>query len=181
MNIILFGPPAAGKGTQARFLVDSCGFTHLSTGDMLRSEVAAKTDLGLQIADIIAEGHLVTDDIAVSLIRQRMVVPGDYLLDGFPRTLEQARRLEELTSIDLVLNFVAVPETLIDRVAIRFSEQGRSDDNAAAFAVRLAEYYAMTDPVLEHLYKTARVVDIDAMRDVHTISGDIAVMVAACK
>ncbi len=137
MNIILFGPPAAGKGTQARRLVEQRGMIQLSTGDMLRAAIASGTDLGRQVEGVLARGELVSDACVISLIEDRLAEldrSGGGIFDGFPRTVAQAEALDAMLErrehrIDLVIRLVVDDEALKARVARRFQESGRSDDN----------------------------------------------------
>lgn len=130
MNLILFGPPAAGKGTQAKRLVDGHGFVQLSTGDMLRAAIAAKSELGQKVEGILAAGELVSDDIVCALIDEKLEqnagAPG-FIFDGFPRTVAQAAALDETLRargqrVDLVLRLVVDEDNLLSRVSKRFAE-----------------------------------------------------------
>jgi adenylate kinase len=156
MNLILFGPPAAGKGTQAKRLVEQHGFVQLSTGDMLRAAIAAKSELGQKVEGILAAGELVSDDIVCALIDEQLEVhkgaPG-FIFDGFPRTVAQAEALDQTLEarnqqVDLVLRLVVDEDNLISRVTKRFEEQGRKDDNPETFSIRLDKYNADTAPLI---------------------------------
>ena len=182
MNIILFGPPAAGKGTQAKSLVDR-GFTALSTGDLLRSAVANKTPLGLKIEPLIANGHLVPDEIVIDLIQERLTRDGDHLFDGFPRTTAQAVALDKALAsleqkINLVINLKVDSDALLGRIAKRFVEERRADDNPEAYAIRLGHYHAQTEPVLAHYQAKGCVQTVDGMADIQTVSAMITTLVA---
>ena len=158
MNLVLFGPPAAGKGTQAKRLVTSRGMVQLSTGDMLRAAIAAKSELGRKVEDIISKGGLVSDEIVVALIEERLPeaeAAGGAIYDGFPRTLPQARALDAMLAergkaIDHVLRLKVDDQLIIERVAKRFSESARPDDNPESFKVRLAAYNSQTAPLLDY-------------------------------
>ena len=127
MNIILLGPPGAGKGTQARLLVESRGMVQLSTGDMLREAKDSGTEMGQKVADVMARGDLVTDDIVVGLIREKLqekAEHGGFIFDGFPRTLKQATALGELleetgNTLDAVIELRVRDEALVARIAGR--------------------------------------------------------------
>jgi adenylate kinase len=186
MNIILFGPPAAGKGTQAKALIER-GVVHLSTGDMLRAEVASGSDFGKEINAIITGGNLVSDEIVTTLISNHVRLfqndmAADLLFDGFPRTLPQAKALDEILAswdqkIDLVINFEVDRGSLLGRVAKRFVEQGRSDDNPEAFAVRLEAYERDTAAVLPYYEEQGCVKTVDGMLDISTLSAVIGTLV----
>jgi adenylate kinase len=140
MNLILFGPPAAGKGTQAQRLVAAHGMVQLSTGDMLRAAKASGSELGRQVAGIMDRGELVSDQIVIALIEQNLPTAeaaGGAIFDGFPRTVAQAQALDAMLSrrhaqIDVVLRLVVDHHALLTRIAKRFAEQGRPDDNPDA-------------------------------------------------
>ncbi len=118
-KIILLGPPGAGKGTQAKRLVEKTGLLHLSTGDILRDEVARGTDLGKQAKEYMDRGDLVPDDLIIGMIRGRIEGADGFILDGFPRTVAQAEALEKITSIDLVINIDLSQEEVVRRLSAR--------------------------------------------------------------
>lgn len=129
MNLILLGPPGAGKGTQADFLQRKLGVPKLSTGDMLRAAVSAGTEIGRQVDEVMKAGRLVSDDIMIRLIRERIAEPdckGGFILDGFPRTLTQARELDKMLAalsrpLSLVIELTVDDSALVDRIAGRFA------------------------------------------------------------
>ncbi len=174
MNIILFGPPASGKGTQAKRLVEQ-GFTHLSTGDMLRAERERGTDLGKTVAEIMDTGGLVSDDIVIRLIEQEISKnpQGSFVFDGFPRTVAQAKALQAMMTshgvfIDLVIRLdVDIDRLLSERVIAR----GRSDDNPKSFKKRLNQYIAETTPVAE-FYRT-KLASVPGMYPIEIVSKEI--------
>jgi adenylate kinase len=133
MNLILFGPPAAGKGTQAKRLVEERGMVQLSTGDMLRAAIASGSELGQRVNGVLARGDLVSDDIVIALIEERLAEAesaGGAIFDGFPRTVAQAEALDAMLArrgakIDAVVRLKVDEAQLIDRIAKRFAEQGR--------------------------------------------------------
>jgi adenylate kinase len=145
MNLILFGPPGAGKGTQAKTLVSERGWVQLSTGDMLRAAIAAESELGLKVKDIMARGDLVSDDIVIALIEERLPeaeAAGGAIFDGFPRTVAQAEALDALLDkrgapIGKVLRLVVDQEELVERMEKRAAEEGRADDTVEAFKTAL--------------------------------------------
>ena len=185
MNIILFGPPASGKGTQAKLLAEQ-GMIHLSTGDMLRAESKSGSDLGKKINEIISGGHFVSDDLVDSLIESRIQIGYDYVLDGYPRTLNQAYHLSSFLNrldqkIDLVINFEVEKEELLKRIAKRFVEEGRSDDNLEAFSVRLDEYERNTLPVLNYFKEHGVVAPVDGSMDIKFVSTVISTHIGWAK
>ncbi len=154
---ILFGPPGSGKGTQAAYITKRYGLQHVSTGEMLRKEAEKGTDLGNEVAPIMAEGMLVPDDLIVRVIESRLreTNAAGVLLDGFPRTVPQAAALDEMLrrtgrKVDLVL-FLDVPEDkLIKRLLGRALTEGREDDNLETIQNRIEVYHRDTEPVLDH-------------------------------
>ena len=136
LNIVLFGPPGSGKGTQSEKIIEKYGLTHISTGDLLRSEVTAQTELGKQAKEIMDKGELVSDKIVIGMIRNKLDESQDgsgFIFDGFPRTVEQARELRKaLTDYDervSVMISLEVPrEELVKRLLKRGKDTGRSDD-----------------------------------------------------
>jgi adenylate kinase len=178
MNLILFGPPAAGKGTQAKRLVDGRGMVQLSTGDMLRAAIAAKSELGRKVEGILARGELVSDDIVVALIEERLPeadAAGGAIFDGFPRTLAQAQALDDMLArrgakIDRVIRLKVDDEALLKRVAGRFAESGRPDDNPDSFKVRLAAYNAQTAPLLPYYEKQGKLTEVDGMGSIDEVA-----------
>jgi adenylate kinase len=156
MITILFGPPGSGKGTQATIISERFGLIHVSTGQMLRDEVAADSELGREVAPIMKSGGLIPDDVMVRVIEKRLAQPdaaAGVLLDGFPRTVPQASELDEMLErtgreIGVVL-FFDVPESeLQKRIAERSEIDHRADDTPEAFIQRMREYEAKTAPVI---------------------------------
>ncbi len=182
MNIILFGPPAAGKGTQSKHLVDEQGMVHISTGDLLRAEVKRGTEFGKEIEAIISKGNLVSDDIVNRLVSDRLSPGVDFLFDGYPRTVAQAKRLDALLKVigqkvDLVINLEVDREILTGRIAKRYAEQERSDDNPESFAVRLQAYDRDTAPVLKHYEEQGVVKSVDGDVDIRTLKSVILAII----
>lgn len=181
MNLILFGPPAAGKGTQAKRLVEERGFIQLSTGDMLRAARASGSELGQRVSKIMDEGGLVSDEIVIALIDEQLTArtgaPG-FIFDGFPRTLGQAEALDELlasrgSKVDLVIRMKVDDPKLLERVTKRFEEQGRSDDNPETFSRRLERYYEDTAPLVPLYAERGVLVEIDGMGTIEAVSEEI--------
>ncbi|MDX1950239.1 MAG: adenylate kinase [Rickettsiales bacterium] len=166
-NLILFGPPGAGKGTQAGILTNIYNIPQLSTGDMLRAEVASKSDLGVLAEKIMKEGGLVSDRIIIAMIENRISLPdckNGFMLDGFPRTVTQAEALDVMLNnsgkkIDYVIEIQVPDSELLKRSenrkkeAIAKGEQPRADDNPEVFTKRLKTYWEQTAPVLPY-YKS---------------------------
>lgn len=181
MNLILFGPPAAGKGTQAKRLVDTRGLIQLSTGDMLRAAIASGSDLGKRVEGIMQRGELVTDEIVIGLIEERLPqtdAAGGAIFDGFPRTLAQARALDDMlarrrSGIDLVIRLEVDEAALKARVAGRFAESGRPDDNPESFAQRLIAYNRDTAPLLPYYEGQGKLAKVDGMASVEAVAAAI--------
>lgn len=183
MNVILFGPPGAGKGTQAQMLVSEFGMVQLSTGDMLRAAIAAESELGLKAKSIMDAGQLVSDDIMIGMISERMDAPdcaNGVILDGFPRTVAQAEALDQMfadknIALDSVIEIAVDEAALFARIENRAAETGgsRSDDNAEVLAERLKVYHANTAPILPYYKDKNKLVTIDGMQSINKVSEDI--------
>ena len=178
MNLILFGPPAAGKGTQAKRLVEEKGMVQLSTGDMLRAAIASGSELGLKVKDVLARGDLVTDEIVIALIEDRLTeaeAAGGAIFDGFPRTVAQAEALDAMlarkgTKIDRVVRLKVDDTALLERVARRYADQGRPDDNPESFKVRLVAYNRNTAPLLPYYGDKDLLTEIDGMGSIEAVA-----------
>lgn len=189
MNIILFGPPGAGKGTQAEKLVLERGMVQLSTGDMLRAAIAAGTELGMKAKEIIDRGDLVSDDIMVGMIDERMSqddCQSGVILDGFPRTVAQAKALDDMfdaknISLAHVIEIKVDEKALFARIEKRASETGgeRSDDNADVLAKRLKVYHDNTAPVLPYYEAKGLLKTVDGMASIDEVSGQINKVLAS--
>ena len=177
MRLILLGPPGAGKGTQSQRLADRYGIAQLSTGDMLRAAIEAGTPVGQRAKDIMARGDLVPDDVVVGIISDRMeeadAKPG-FVLDGFPRTLGQAKALDRLLAekgleLDGVIELKVDEDKLLQRIDSRLKEMTargeavRPDDNPQAFKVRLAAYREQTKPLIDYYRSKGRLRSVDGM------------------
>jgi adenylate kinase len=187
MNLILFGPPAAGKGTQAKRLVSGRGMIQLSTGDMLRAARTSGTELGTRVAGVMDRGELVSDEIVIALIEERLPeteAAGGAIFDGFPRTLAQAEALDTLlkgrnAQIDRVIRLKVDGEALVSRMAKRFSEEGRPDDNPEVFKTRLQAYEAQTAPLLPYYQAQGRLHEVDGMGSVEQVAAQIDTALAS--
>ena len=187
MNLILFGPPAAGKGTQAKRLVAGRGMIQLSTGDMLRAARTSGTELGARVAGVMDRGELVSDEIVIALIEERLPeteAAGGAIFDGFPRTLAQAEALDALLAsrgkhIDRVIRLKVDGEALAGRMAKRFSEEGRPDDNPEVFKTRLQAYEAQTAPLLPYYKEQGRLHEVDGMGSVEQVAAQIDAALAS--
>ena len=183
MNLILFGPPGAGKGTQAKILQDELGLVQLSTGDMLRAAIAAGSELGSRCKAIMDKGNLVTDEIVVGIIAQRLDAPDcadGVVLDGFPRTISQAESLDKLLSalsspIDAVIELKIRDAALVDRIAKRSRETGgtRGDDTPETLRNRLEVYHKNTAPLLDFYARQGKLKTVDGMASIPEVSAAI--------
>lgn len=188
MNIVLFGPPGAGKGTQARILAERRGWPQLSTGDMLRAAVKAGTELGKKVDAILTRGDLVSDDIVVGIIAERVDQPdcaNGAVFDGFPRTIAQAEALDRMLAersrkIDMVLELKVDEAVLIRRAEQRVKDtlaQGgtpRSDDEPDTVKFRQKVYRENTAPLLDYYGKQDKVVTVDGMAPIADVTAAIA-------
>jgi adenylate kinase len=183
MNILVLGPQGSGKGTQATRIKATYGIPHIATGDMIREMKELPTDLGRELKEVYDRGDLVSDELMIRLIRDRLSrgdTLGGFVLDGFPRTMPQAEALDELLrelgrDLDIVFDFqVPDREVLTERMLGRAAEEGRSDDTPEAIARRLELYDRETAPLVDY-YRThrANVVGIHADRGVDAVFHEI--------
>ena len=180
-RILLLGPPGAGKGTQATLLANALHVPHVSTGEMLRSAVAAGTDLGKQADSIMAAGELVSDGIMVAMVDERLSLEDarcGYLLDGFPRTLGQAEALNDsvVDAIGTVVKLDVGTDEVVQRLLKRAAEEGRADDNEETIRRRLEVYEADTAPLVS-FYGEA-VVTVDGTGTVDEVLSRIMITLA---
>lgn len=186
MNIILIGPPGAGKGTQAQRLVDTRNMVQLSTGDMLRAARTSGTEMGKRVAAVMDAGNLVTDEIVIGLIREKLEegAEGGFIFDGFPRTLAQADALGELMeevnqSLDSVIELEVNDEVLVDRIVNRAKEAvaaggtARADDNEESLKVRLMAYYKQTSPLIGYYHAKGQLTSVDGLAEIDAVSASI--------
>ena len=190
-NIILLGPPGAGKGTQASMLVEERGMIQLSTGDMLREAKDSGTEMGKIVADVMARGDLVTDEIVIGLIREKLQgdKAGGFIFDGFPRTLAQADALGALLSemgqsLDHVIELQVNDDVLVDRILNRAKEAvaaggtARADDNEESLKIRLMAYYKQTSPLIGYYHAKGDLKSVDGLGEIDTVREDIAGVLA---
>jgi len=185
LNIALFGPPGAGKGTQSEFLISRYNLFYISTGDILRKEIAEKTKLGLEAQSIIASGGLVSDEIIVQIIEKTITEHPDakgFLFDGFPRTYIQAYILEGLmlklnTSLTRLISLDVPEEESVKRLLNRGLTSGRADDNEAVIRNRLKEYAQKTLPVLQFYKDRGIYCEVDGMKTIDEVTIQIAEIV----
>ena len=175
---VIFGPPGSGKGTQAALVQRSFGMDHLSTGEILRAEVAHGSPVGHEAARIMAAGDLVPDDLITHIVERRLRrahSPAGVLLDGFPRTVEQAKALDAMLAkdgrkVDFVIAIDVPENTLVQRLIKRAAEEGRADDNRKAIAERMHEYRTLTEAVLDYYRgRGIRVIEIAGVGEVEGV------------
>jgi len=177
LNLILFGPPGAGKGTQSQFLREKYGLTYISTGEILREEIAAETELGLQVKEIISKGNLVSDEIVADIIENKIaknLQSSGFLFDGYPRTVKQAETLTNILkkfnmNLSGVLSLEVPEELLIERMLERGKTSGRADDNIDSIKHRFVEYDNKTKPVLDYYKDSGKLYSINGVGAIEDI------------
>ncbi len=189
MNLVIFGPPGAGKGTQSKFIVKKFNLYQLSTGDLLRNEIKNKTELGLKISSIMNAGELVSDDIVGSLI-ENFISNKKYkqkiIFDGYPRTLLQAKNLDLLLKkynqqIDIVLKLSVSLETVKKRISERKSQEQRADDNEQIAIKRYQTYEKSSEPVLDYYKKSNLLKVINGEVSISDINSEISGIIETLK
>jgi adenylate kinase len=183
MRLILLGPPGAGKGTQAKILIETYGIPQLSTGDILRAAIAAKTPMGLAAKEIMDRGDLVSDTVVNGIISERLDAEdckAGFVLDGFPRTIAQAGALEDMLEdkgmkLDAVIEIKAKPDVLVERVIKRAKETGgaRADDNVEVLRKRLDVYMEQTAPLIAFYRDKGLLQSVDGMAPVEEVTAAI--------
>ena len=181
MNVLLIGPPGSGKGTQGERLAERLGLEHIAAGDLLRAEVSAQTPLGKQVADMMRQGELVPDAVILSLLIPRVLAAAErngYLLDGFPRSVDQAveaRKLADRADAgpDAVVYLDAPRDELVRRIVARAEVEGRADDNPDTVANRLQVFDDATKPLVEYYRDRGLLHVVDADQDADAVTAAI--------
>ena len=182
LNLVLFGAPGSGKGTQSEKIIDRYGLHHISTGEVLRKQIKEGTELGRIADSYISKGHLIPDDLMVDILRQELKgLPKEckgVIFDGFPRTIPQAIELEKLlsetgTELTGVVGLEVPEEELVARMLKRGAETGRADDNIDTILNRLKVYHSQTEPLKEHYQGKGAYMQIDGLGDIDSIFGSI--------
>lgn len=177
MRLLLLGAPGSGKGTQAARLKDSLGVPHISTGDLLRAEVAAGSKLGLEAKEVMARGELVSDAILLGMLENRFAradTAGGFILDGYPRNLAQAAALDALLArigqpMDYAVQLEAPAELLVERIAGRAKAEGRADDNPESVRKRLQVYEDQTAPVIDFYRQHGQLTVVDGVGELDLV------------
>ena len=177
MKVLMIAPPGAGKGTQGVVIAQHFGIPHIATGDLLRSHVSRGTELGRLVEQYLDRGELVPDEVVLRMVREALESArgSGYVLDGVPRTMEQARALYEIAqeldmTADVALHLKGTDDELVRRLLARATEQGRTDDTEDVIRRRLALYYEVTHPILEWYGERGILVSVDAMGPVEEVS-----------
>lgn len=182
VNMVIFGPPGAGKGTQSEKLIAQYGFVHISTGDLFRWHTKNETALGKRVKDIMNSGQLVPDEITIAMLKEEVLKnpkASGFLFDGFPRTIPQAKALDELmkslgTAIHCVVALEVTEEELRTRIAKRKAIENRADDEEDKLNKRISEYFTKTIHVLPYYKELGRLTSVNGIGEIHVIFKSIA-------
>jgi adenylate kinase len=180
-NLVIFGPPGAGKGTQSAKIIDKYKLAHISTGDMFRMHISQNTELGKRVKQILADGLLVPDSVTIDMLEEEVLRNPDvsgFIFDGFPRTVKQAEALDRFLEgkgekIDLVLQLDVTETEIKNRIAERKKISGRADDDEDKLLKRIDEYFSKTIHVLPFYQEQGKVVKVNGIGEIETIFGTI--------
>jgi adenylate kinase len=190
LDVVILGPPGAGKGTQGKLIAAAEEIPHINTGDMFRAECAAGTALGGRVKEILDNGDLVPDDVTIEVVRGRLAqddTANGFVVDGFPRTLTQAEALDRvLAELDrgelcVVLDFVVSDAVALQRLLGRAGVEGRSDDTLEKIRHRLAVYHELTEPLVEYYRSRGLLVGIHADRTVAEVFSEVEQVLSTAK
>lgn len=181
-NLVIFGPPGAGKGTQSAKIIEKFKLAHISTGDMFRMHISNDTEIGKKVKQILADGLLVPDSITIEMLEEEVIRNKDasgFIFDGFPRTVAQAESLDAFLSgksgkINLVLQLDVNEDTIKERIAERQKISGRDDDDASKLIKRIDEYFSKTIHVLPYYQEQQKVVKINGIGNIDDIFNNIS-------
>ena len=188
LNLLLFGPPGSGKGTQSQKIQEKYKLSHISTGELIRNEIAEETEIGRQLKKLIGEGHYASDEIALLLLEKRITElanPYGYVFDGFPRTTAQAPMLDKLlvkfgSSVTAMLSLEVPDQTLVDRLSKRAGELGRPEDqNETVIKLRMKTYQNSTAKVAYFYQENRKLHKINGIGTVHNVFERIVTVVDA--
>lgn len=184
LNIVIFGAPGSGKGTQSELLIDKYGLYHISTGELLRDHIAKGTEIGRTADYYISQGHLIPDDLMIKILDDALdsnpeLTAKGVIFDGFPRTVQQAQSLNEMlhkrgTDLHAVIGLEVNENDLIDRMLLRGKSSGRSDDNIDTIRERLNVYHTQTSPLRDYYIDQGKYLPIDGNGDVDTVFTSIS-------
>ncbi|MCA5006356.1 adenylate kinase [Sphingobacterium bovistauri] len=185
LNLVLFGPPGAGKGTQSEKLIAKYKLVHISTGDIFRAHIKDQTELGKQVSQIIAEGNLVPDSITIAMLEEEIKKNPEatgFIFDGFPRTVAQAEALDAFlnsidTSISGVVALDVTEEELTQRIAKRQEISGRADDAADKLKKRIEEYFSKTIHVLPYYEAQGKLTKVNGIGEIEAIFGELSAVI----
>ena len=187
INLVMFGAPGSGKGTQAKQMASTFNLEHVSTGDLFRYEISHKTPLGLKAQEIINRGDLCPDDITLGMLRNHIEKHADskgFIFDGVPRTIKQAEMLDDPTfftdlNITKVIYLKVEMEEVQRRILKRAEIEQRADDTPATVKARVENFFAQTMPLVEYYQKQGKLVEINGMQDIEHVFADICKVVEA--